>query len=248
MIALCQRTGTPSAHPRPQVATGMPPADAKAPPTTASIGSVGADMGHLGSVDSAIPMLPGSAEPKEYDPLAGVAAIPEAPVDQPVFSPAPAEDYPTQPTYAPPSTPSYLPELYPGDPSSTTGGGENGMGAPFQEPLYPGGHGAGSDAPASPSQSWYVTQAPAPAPVPTAPPPVSPTPPPARKAYVPAPARPRTPVPSGSGSRRSGSRGKPQEGNLADAIEHCRYAIRALEHKNVDLAVQKLQDALQQIT
>ncbi|CAN0190461.1 unnamed protein product [Laminaria digitata] len=38
------------------------------------------------------------------------------------------------------------------------------------------------------------------------------------------------------------------EGNMADAMEHCRYAIRALEHKDVALAVQKLQEALQQIT
>lgn len=38
------------------------------------------------------------------------------------------------------------------------------------------------------------------------------------------------------------------EGNMADAIEHCRFAIRALEKKDVDLAVQRLHEALEQIT
>ncbi|CAN0341679.1 unnamed protein product, partial [Hapterophycus canaliculatus] len=42
-------------------------------------------------------------------------------------------------------------------------------------------------------------------------------------------ARPRTPVPSASGSRRSGGGGggggRPMEGNMADALEHCRFAV-----------------------
>lgn len=38
------------------------------------------------------------------------------------------------------------------------------------------------------------------------------------------------------------------EGNMADAMEHCRFAIRALEHRDIQLAVQKLQEALRQIT
>lgn len=35
---------------------------------------------------------------------------------------------------------------------------------------------------------------------------------------------------------------------MADAIEHCRFAIRALEHKDVDLAVHKLHEALGQLS
>ncbi|CBN79059.1 conserved unknown protein [Ectocarpus siliculosus] len=61
--------------------------------------------------------------------------------------------------------------------------------------------------------------------------------------------RPRTPVPSAAGPRRSGSGGgRAMEGNMADAMEHCKFALRALEKKDVDLAVQKLHEALQQLT
>lgn len=211
-----------------QVQTGMP--------------SVSGGGGGGGGGGGYQPPAPAPEQPKQSDPLASI--IPEAPSTNPFLDPAvAAEDAAdsdtnspasSMPTYNPPPQPNYggpeAPSAPPSHPSGNTPPGGGGRG---QSPYAP----APYVAPAAP----YVAPA-APAPAPAAP---------ARPRYSPAPERPKTPVPLPSGARRSGGGGagsKPMEGNMADAMEHCRYAIRALEHKDVNLAVQKLQEALQQLT
>ncbi|CAN0554001.1 unnamed protein product [Ectocarpus sp. 12 AP-2014] len=47
---------------------------------------------------------------------------------------------------------------------------------------------------------------------------------------------------------RSSIGGRAMEGKMADALEHCRFAIRALEFRDADSAAQKLREALQKLT
>ncbi|CAM9822838.1 unnamed protein product, partial [Ectocarpus sp. 4 AP-2014] len=47
---------------------------------------------------------------------------------------------------------------------------------------------------------------------------------------------------------RSSIGGRAMEGKMADAMEHCRFAIRALEFGDADSAAQKLRGALQKLT
>lgn len=166
------------------------------------------------------------AAPTTAPPFPG-STIPEAPTDnpflQPVVTPQPYGFDPTVPD-APPA--GDMPSRE--DPSQLPYGLPGPADAPYVPP--------------APAPAPYV--APAPAPYIAAPAPA----PAARPAYTPAPARPRTPVPKATGSRRAGAKGKAMEGNMADAMEYCRYAIRALEHKKVDEAVERLQEALRQLT
>lgn len=180
------------------------------------------------------PASTGGGESNRYNPLAGV--IPAAPTGTPKRGPAQSDPY-----QAPSGTLDAGFGGGPSFPSGTSSPPRSSAYSPYVAPA-PAPYEAPAPAPyVAPASVPYVAPAPAPEPR------VAPAPAPAP--YVaPAPPRPRTPVPSESGSRRTDGRGRPLEGNLADAIEHCRFALRALEHKDVERAAQKLREALQQIT
>lgn len=240
-----QHTSTP----RLQVVTGMPSGGGgvgiSAPTLPESVGGVPDD-----TVDQS--QQP-PVESKRQDPLAGM--IPEAPTDHHLpladshsSSLPPASSHPAATTT--PSAPAYHPpaQTYgePTAPAAPTAPPAAAVPGTPDGAMYLGGPAGGV------GQSPYAMPGPAAVPAPYVAPVVPSVPAPApaavRPNYKPAPARPKTPVPSASGSRRSGAGGRPMEGNMADAMEHCRFAIRALEHKDVELAVQKLHEALQQIT
>lgn len=204
-----------------QVNTGMPPTpEESASPSADTPSSSGISTG----------------ESKLHDPLAGV--IPEAPTSTPWPSDSPSQA-PLDP-YQPPIGSGGGDPLYPGGASAP---GPSSAYSPYVAPA-PAPYVAPAPAPyEAPAPAAYVAPAPAPYVAPTPKPYVAPTPAPA-----PAVTRPRTPLPSASGPRRSGVGGRPQEGNMADAMEHTRFALRALEFKDVELAVQELQEALRQIT
>lgn len=182
----------------------------------------------------------GVDEEKREDPLAGI--VPEAPTHIPASDPSqtPLDPF-SNPTAAPAAAePFYGGPIPPGASCADGAGGgpiyPTGASAPLPSSLYTPFAGPASNpvVPTNPVPDPYKTPAPAPY--------VAPTP-----APMPTPVRPRTPVPSASGPRRTAG-GRALEGNLADAMEYCRFAIRALEHKDVDLAVERLQEALRQIT
>ncbi|CAB1115375.1 unnamed protein product [Ectocarpus sp. CCAP 1310/34] len=184
----------------------------------------------------------GTDESKQNDPLAGL--IPEAPKDNPFLSPSPTHEEEAAAAAVdatpPASSPYHQPQPYGGGggpgPEAAAAAGYPGVAAPspYARPGPPAPEPAPYVAPVAPAPSPYA----APAPAPAAP----------RPRYDPS-TRPRTPVPSPAGPRRSGSGGgRVMEGNMADAMEHCKFALRALEKKDVDLAVQKLHEALQQLT
>ncbi|CAM9163898.1 unnamed protein product [Discosporangium mesarthrocarpum] len=122
---------------------------------------------------------------------------------------------------------------------------------------------AGYEMPAHPP-----APAPAPAPAPSIDPPAStvpfipkapapaPAPAPAREATMPTrpfqpggfQPRPQPSAPGSSPVRPRQGGGHPTPANLSDAIELCRFAISAFEHKDVSLGVQRLQDALSIVT
>lgn len=220
----------------------MPPGGAVVAPVTGDEGGVGGQAPSLSTPPASGGGGGDGGEAKRFDPLAGM--IPEAPTGMydaavPSSDPhqAPSSSYTHDPT---------APAPY-GEPSAGGGGGgyPPGASAPPPSSAY-SSHVAPAPAPyIAPVPRPYVPSAPAPAPY-VAPAP-APTPAPAKQEYSPQPPRPRTPVPSSAGPRRAGG-SRPMEGNMADAMEHCRFAIRALEHKDVELAVQKLQEALRQIT
>lgn len=252
-----------------QVTTGMPPSAGDGAGASAAGGGGVAGVGGEPDGSANQPHQPApaaAAETERHDPLA--AMIPEAPVDNPFVNPGPSapgdggSDFSAPPSASAASTP----QSYggPGIVAPDGGGGGGGGYAPpaaqdAANPAWggqagvPGAHPSPYAAPLAPSApAHYVAPAPAPAPAGYVAPAPAPAPAPyvaPRPSYSPTPPRPKSPVPSSAGLRRSGGGGvRPQEGNMADAMEHCRFAIRALEHRDVEMAIQKLQEALRQIT
>ncbi|CAM9310980.1 unnamed protein product [Choristocarpus tenellus] len=151
---------------------------------------------------------------------------------------------PEAPTYTPPVPTAYEPPL------PTRGPAVDPTSTPYShEPAYPTVDARAYDpgvpyAPSAPTPAPTPTPTPTPAPVPS-PAPVS-SPHPYQPAVAPPQSRPS--APTHFPAHAHGLARHPTPANISDAIEFCRFAIAALEHKEIDLGVQHLQDALRQIT